>query len=129
MPPRYSRHRFLCDCPAAQNVLHGAWGTIALDTRSAYELSSEGDSALGPVTADFLDITSQKERFRVSNRTLPYSEPSESDYDSEVTDEEEDGTDGEQPAQPFAQLIQAVSGYTYTNELEWSDSYSILKCM
>ncbi|KAG9195448.1 hypothetical protein G6011_00569 [Alternaria panax] len=105
-PPRYSRHRFLCGCPAAQNVLHGAWGTIALDTRSAYELSAE-ESTLAPITTDFLDITSQKERFRISNRTAPYSEPSESDYDSDVTDDGDDGTDEEQPVQPFSQLIQA----------------------
>lgn len=56
-----------------------------------------------------MDITNQKERFRVSNRTSPFSESSESEYDSEAADDGDDGTDDEQPAQPFAQLIQAVS--------------------
>jgi hypothetical protein len=108
-PPRYFRHRFLCECPAAQNVLHGAWGTIALDIRSAYESSSAEEFTPAASTADFMDITNQKERFRVSNRTSPFSESSESEYDSEAADDGDDGTDDEQPAQPFAQLIQAVS--------------------
>ncbi|KAL1795771.1 hypothetical protein ACET3X_005995 [Alternaria dauci] len=110
-PPRYFRHRFLCECSAAQNILHGAWGTIALDTRSAYELSSVEESSPAAITADFLDITNQKERFRVSNRAY-LSESSDSDYDSDDTDDaddEDDGTDEEQSAQPFAQLIQAVT--------------------
>ncbi|KAF7679325.1 mitochondrial carrier [Alternaria burnsii] len=109
-PPRYFRHRFLCECPAAQNVLHGAWGTIALDIRSAYELSPAEESTPVASTADFMDITNQKERFRVSNSTSPFSESSESEYGSEAADDGDDGTDNEQPAQPFAQLIQAMAG-------------------
>jgi hypothetical protein len=77
--------------------------------------------------ADFLDVTHQKERFRTSHRASPYPEASESDYDSEVTDDEEDGIDDEPPAQPFAQLIQSVSEHIHTKKSVLSELYPILK--
>ncbi|KAI4662681.1 uncharacterized protein J4E79_003990 [Alternaria viburni] len=89
-PPRYISHRFLCDCPGAQNVLHGAWGTIALDTRSAYELPlDEGMTASSTCSSsDFLDISDQKKRFKVSETTSHQYHPD--------TDDEEDSTDDEE---------------------------------
>ncbi|KAI4689386.1 uncharacterized protein J4E88_002738 [Alternaria novae-zelandiae] len=89
-PPRYISHRFLCDCPGAQNVLHGAWGTIALDTRSAYELPlDEGMTASSTCSSrDFLDISDQKTRFKVSETTSHQYHPD--------TDDEEDSTDDEE---------------------------------
>jgi len=94
-PPRYISHRFLCDCPGAQNVLHGAWGTIALDTRSAYELPLDED-------CDFIDVSDQKKRFKVSETTSHQYHPD--------TDDEEDSTDDEE--------IEAVSEATETDNDE-----------
>ncbi|KAI4621564.1 hypothetical protein J4E80_003934 [Alternaria sp. BMP 0032] len=81
---------FLCDCPGAQNVLHGAWGTIALDTRSAYELPlDEGMTASSTCSSsDFLDVSDQKKRFKVSETTSHQYHPD--------TDDEEDSTDDEE---------------------------------
>ncbi|KAI4908857.1 hypothetical protein J4E90_008594 [Alternaria incomplexa] len=86
---------FLCDCPGAQNVLHGAWGTIALDTRSAYELPLDED-------CDFIDVSDQKKRFKVSETTSHQYHPD--------TDDEEDSTDDEE--------IEAVSEATETDNDE-----------
>ncbi|KAI4635829.1 uncharacterized protein J4E87_000786 [Alternaria ethzedia] len=74
---------FLCDCPGAQNVLHGAWGTIALDTRSAYELPLDEDMT----ASDFLDVSDQKKRFKVSETTSHQYHPDTDEEDS--TDDEE----------------------------------------
>ncbi|KAI4924028.1 hypothetical protein J4E85_008187 [Alternaria conjuncta] len=81
-PPRYISHRFLCDCPGAQNVLHGAWGTIALDTRSAYELP------LDEHMSDFVDVSDQKKRFKVSETTSHQYHPDTNDEEDSTDDEE-----------------------------------------
>jgi hypothetical protein len=110
-PPHYNQYRFLCDCPAARNIIHGAWGTIALDTRSAYELSSNEELSLGLRSSSdaFLDVTDQKKRFSVSKRIYSHAGPSGHQSDSDITDDEEHDTDDEQQTQINAQFAQAVS--------------------
>ncbi|EMD87370.1 hypothetical protein COCC4DRAFT_192422 [Bipolaris maydis ATCC 48331] len=104
--PRYESRGFTCNCPAASNVLHGAWGTIALDTISAYYLSSTEEEKLEikDEPESFRDATAQKKRFTVAalNPCIPYTEPSESedeqsDLDDEDTDSMEGQTQGVQP--------------------------------
>jgi hypothetical protein len=110
-PPHYNQYRFLCDCPAARNIIHGAWGTITLDTRSAYELSSDEELSLGLRSSSdaFLDVTDQKKRFSVSKRIYSHAGPSGYQSDSDITDDEEHDTDDEQQTQINAQFAQAVS--------------------
>ena len=106
-PPRYISHRFLCDCPGAQNVLHGAWGTIALDTRSAYELPLDE----GMTASDFLDVSDQKKRFKVSETTSHQYHSNTDDEDStddeeiEVVGEADETDDDEEDIDPTQQLL------------------------
>ncbi|KAI4946595.1 hypothetical protein J4E91_007284 [Alternaria rosae] len=81
---------FLCNCPGAQNVLHGAWGTISLDTRSAYELPLDEDMTASPKhsSSDFLDVSDQKKRFKVSESTSHQYHPDIDDEDYGTDDEE-----------------------------------------
>lgn len=126
-PPRYTSHGFSCDCPAAQDVVHGAWGAIALDTRSAYELpvgddlhiDSEGNSN------DFTDVSDQKKLFRVSDRTLYQhfheeddggdneennnSDDSSDDEEDDIEDEEEDDSSQLLPGMNSEESAEAVS--------------------
>lgn len=113
---------FTCSCPAASSVLHGAWGTLALDTRSAYHLPLAEEQKLGPeeVANRFWDVTAQKKRFTVEKRSspIPYVESIESEdefSDGEDDDEDEDATH-DQPQQldyfqvdEFAQLVGDIS--------------------
>ncbi|KAI4649594.1 hypothetical protein J4E93_003914 [Alternaria ventricosa] len=127
-PPRYISHRFLCDCPGAQNVLHGAWGTIALDTRSAYELPLDEDMTASSKcsSSDFLDISDQKKRFKVSETTSHQYHLDTDDEEDSTDDEEievvseanETDNDGEDDIESnhqllgmtFEELAQSVSG-------------------
>lgn len=89
---------FTCSCPAASSVLHGAWGTLALKTRSAYHLPLAEEQKLGPeeVANRFWDVTTQKKRFTVEERSspIPYMESSESEDEfSDGDDEDEDEED------------------------------------
>ncbi|EUC43178.1 hypothetical protein COCMIDRAFT_38851 [Bipolaris oryzae ATCC 44560] len=104
--PRYEARGFTCNCPAASSVLHGAWGTIALDTTSAYYLppAEEDELKIKDEPQSFRDATAQKKRFGVAalNPCIPYMEPSESedeqsDLDEEDTDSMEGQTQGVQP--------------------------------
>ncbi|KAL6153921.1 Mitochondrial DNA replication protein yhm2 [Exserohilum turcicum] len=121
-PPSYGSRGFTCACPAASNVLHGAWGTMVLDTRSAYYLPPEAEQSLGSrdVSDVFRDVSAQKKRFTVENRStrIPYMELSESEDELSDFEDEEDSVDGQmQEAQPsdstqgddgFSQVVSAA---------------------
>jgi hypothetical protein len=104
-PPRYTRYGFGCICPGAQNVLHGAWGTLALDTRSAYELPMDKELHVDSkdTSSGFTDVSDQKKRFILYQHF--HEEGNEEDHDS---DDEEYGTEG-MNTEELAQAVSEVS--------------------
>lgn len=125
--PRYESRGFMCNCPAASSVLHGAWGTIALDTTSAYYLppAEEDELKIKNEPKSFRDATAQKKKFTVASLNAcipPYMEPSgsedeQSGLDDEDTDSMEGQTQGVQPlgyVQGSLAPAQVVSGDCYS---------------
>lgn len=97
-PPGYGLGGFTCACPAASNVLHGAWGTIPLDTRSAYYLSPTEEQALEPkdVPECFRDVTAQMKRFTAKTYDPHMIVSSESENETSDSDDEETNSSEEQ---------------------------------
>lgn len=95
---------------------------MVLDTRSAYYLPPEAEQSLGSrdVSDVFRDVSAQKKRFTVENRStrIPYMELSESEDELSDFEDEEDSVDGQmQEAQPsdstqgddgFSQVVSAA---------------------
>ncbi|KAG9384630.1 CRT10 domain containing protein [Pyrenophora tritici-repentis] len=84
-----------CGCPDAQVYIHGNWGAIALDTRCAYELTLEEETALEPKSLEsvFLDVTAHKTQFTIhescehlSGLSCYFSDESESESETEESD-------------------------------------------
>lgn len=99
--PWYGLNGFTCACPSASNVLHGAWGTIPLDAKSAHYLSPTEEKALEPenVPECFVDVTAQKKYFTAETHNPPMSSFVFNESENELSDVDDDETESleEQP--------------------------------
>ena len=81
-----------CGCPDSLNYIHGNWGAMALDTRSAYELTLTEEMALEPQSLNSVitDVTAHKNQFTIQKSTAYTAwtnyniSESESESESEV---------------------------------------------
>jgi hypothetical protein len=71
--PEYESHGFSCSCDDAGSVLHGAWGSMPVNTHAAYEMTLEEERTLEPkpIKPYFTDVSSHKRQFAVGKRIGP----------------------------------------------------------
>jgi hypothetical protein len=79
-----------CLCPGRMNVIHGAWGTIPLDTRAVQEISPEEEATLESdlILPCFTDISTHKNEFKLPSKPKsPHNASTDSESDSGSEDE------------------------------------------
>jgi hypothetical protein len=113
--PEYGPYGSQCDCIDRTNVIHGAWGAMMLDTRSAYEMTPMEELTLEPknMAPCFRDVSAHKKRFTVQKHSpyVPYMPSSESEdelSDIEVEEAESIATEGAE--QEAAHTVREVLG-------------------
>ncbi|KAF1939211.1 mitochondrial carrier [Clathrospora elynae] len=78
-----------CSCPDRADVIHGAWGVMTMDTRTAHEMTSTEEVTLGPavIAPGFNDVSAYKKQFH--GLTTQVGSSSESNEESSAMDIDE----------------------------------------